>query len=866
MMPQWQLATALGIAFLVGLCTHVFYRRPPAALWPALPAAFFAALIFSIGDLIAGVWADNKTVNWIGMVLVYTGLLTIAPCWWLFSRRFSEMVGYRKVALRRGLGVLVSINALLWIGLITNPLHGQFIEAQAGGRSLYGPLWYLTASINYAALGAAMIVHLRESLHVEDPTIRSQCRFLVAAVAIPMAMNMAYVFSPMPFSYDPTALGFALSCALFLFAVERRDLFMLERVSLPSVLDHDADPILIVSKHHQLLYANPKADDLFGAGALVPGAPMGELLSRVVPSFELTDPSDAPEDAEEHRFFAPGGFQRWVVVEVSKVQRSRGVLAGLCVRIRDVTALRTAEMESESHIDLLEALDLSMGEGILVKSESGEIRYVNEAFARLWGMGTQEMTRLGNRLQVHLGTMLSEEPPMTVQRLWHKNRQTFDQTHHETSDLHASDGRTLMVESLPVETAKGFKGRAWRMRDVTQARRESRAVIQAQKTEGLGLMAGGIAHDYNNLLMSILGNTEIIREEIDANSHLQAMLSDVEEAALTAAKLTSQLLVYAGKSSFDREDLELSSLVRDVTKLLGVNISKNIEIGFDLHEELPPVRGGPAQLRQVLMNFVTNAAEAIGDRKGSIEVSTGIGAPPRSEISTAFVEHGEVEGDTVYLTVRDDGTGMDGPTLSKIFDPFFTTKFTGRGLGLAATLGIVNSHEGKLRIESQPERGSSFTLILPIYADAAASRTAAGDLPGEPKLADRCVLIVDDEPVVRTVLAKHLIAAGLEVSEAGGGNHALELLDDFANPPDLVILDITMPGISGVVTRKLMREKAPGMPILLSSGHSEDSVEQIEDWDPAIDGFLPKPFKKKQLLSKVEAFLVSGRSPITLSS
>ena len=861
-MPQWQIATALGIAFLVGLSTHVFYRRPPASLWPSLPAVFFAALIFSVGDLLANVWAENDKIRWVGMILVYTGLLTIAPSWWLFSRRFSEMVGYRKVAFRHGLSFLVAINSVLWIGLLTNPLHGLFLETNAGARSEYGPLWYATAIINYVALSSTMVVHAQGARYVNDPTIRSQSFVLVTAVGIPMALNMVYVFSPTPLPYDPTALGFALSCALFLFAVERRDLFVLERVSLPSVLDHDADPIIIVSRHNQLLYANPKAQTLFGEGKLVPGAPIGELLARVVPSFSLSDLSEGlSNDTLEHRFLGPDGSERWVVFELSRIQRTRALVAGVSLRIRDQTALHDAEMESESHFAMLEAVGLAAGEGILVKEDSGETRYVNEAFASLWGSTPNEMIELGHALQSNLGTQLSESPPMSMQRLWHGVGEPFDSSRRETCDLRTRDGRTLEVESLPVETVTGFRGRAWRMRDVTRARRESRAVIQAQKTEGLALMAGGIAHDYNNLLMSILGSTEIVREEIDAGSPLQATLADVEQAAITAADLTSQLLDYAGKSSFERENLDLSSLVRDVTSLLSVNIPKNIKVILDLPEGLPPVRGGSAQLRQVLMNFVTNASEAIEDRAGSIEVRTGTSTTPIKYFGGAVVEHGDFTGDAVHLSVQDDGMGMDAATLSKIFDPFFTTKFTGRGLGLAATLGIVTSHGGKLRIESQIGRGSRFTLILPVLDDAKIAGGATAGKTNDRRFANRRVLIVDDEPIVRTILAKHLGAFGLEVHVAEGGSEGLALLDEAELEIDLVILDITMPGLSGISTRELIRERDPALPILLASGHPEDALSRLENWNRAIDGFIQKPFRKKQLLSKVERFLDNDSLP-----
>ncbi|HIG69701.1 MAG TPA: PAS domain S-box protein, partial [Myxococcales bacterium] len=717
-MAEAQIATSLGIVLLVALSTHVFYRRPPTALWPALPLVFFSALIFSIGDLLGNVWPNNSAIRWSGSLLVYTGLLTIAPGWWLFTRGFSEMVGYRKVAFRSGLPVLVTINALLWIGLITNPWHGQFIETRPLARSEYGLLWYVTAAVNYVALCAAMFVHAREGFFVQDPTIRSQCRFLVAAVAVPMSMNMAYVFSPVPLSYDPTALGYALSCLLFLFAVERRDLFVLERISLPSVLDHDADPILIVSRHHQLLYANPNAEQLFDQGKLNPGAPIRELLELTVPSFSLADADHSERRGKEHRFTSQSGVQRVVLIEVSVVEKSRGVEAGLCLRLRDRTALRTAMNESEEHLSLLQALDLAIGEGILFKDRSGTIRYVNDAFATLWGMSTEEILDIGQGLQEHLAPMLREAPPKTVQRMWNHKDANFDSSRTDLLDILMLDGRILEVKILPITTEQGFLGRAWRMTDVTRARQESQAMIQSQKLEWLGLLAGGIAHDFNNLLMTVLGNAELARDGVELDSPIQERLTDIETAATTAAELTGQLLAYAGKTTFITESLDMSVLVRDVASLISVTIPKNIEVDFGLEKELPLVRGGSAQLRQVLMNLLKNASDAIGAAGGKIEIGTGIGRPSPMSGTSAFIEHGKISGEVVHVTVRDDGAGMDAETLTKIFDPFFTTKFAGRGLGLAATRGILDSHEGQLRIETEVGLGSRFTFFLPIQEDA----------------------------------------------------------------------------------------------------------------------------------------------------
>jgi signal transduction histidine kinase len=857
-MSEAKIATALGIVLLVALSTHVFYRRPPAALWPALPMVFFSALIFSIGDLLANVWPNDSAIRWGGMLMVYTGLLTIAPGWWLFTSGFSEMVGYRKVAFRSALPVLVTINALLWIGLITNPWHGQFLETRPLARSEYGPLWYAMAVVNYAALCAAVFVHAREAYFVQDPTIRGQCRTLAAAVSIPMSMNMLYVFSPVALSYDPTALGYVLSCVLFLFAVERRDLFVLERVSLPSVLDHDADPIVIVTRHHQILYANPNAEKLFGSGRLNPGAPIGELLELTVPSFSLAEYNNSAPHSREHRFTSPSGVETFVLIEVSIVERSSGSEAGMCLRIRDRTALRTALDESEEHFELLQALDLAMGEGLLFKERSGEIRYINEAFAKQWGMSTREMFDRGHRLQIHLGTMLREPPPKIMQRMWSSEGSSFESPRTESCDLAMLDGRTLEVRTLSIDTDRGLRGRAWRLSDVTKARQESQAMIQAQKLEGLGLLAGGIAHDFNNLLMTVLGNTEIAREGIHSDSPIQEALADVEVAATAAAELTSQLLAYAGKTTFMTESLDLSSLIREVTSLISVTIPKSIEINFRLEDGLPLIRGGSAQLRQVLMNLVTNAAEAIGDARGTIEISTGTGLPAPMSDACASIEHGKISGVVVHVTVCDNGAGMDIATLRKIFDPFFTTKFAGRGLGLAATRGILDSHEGQLRIETELGVGSKFTFLLPVQVGSRPASKKAGPLADPASFANGDVLVVDDEALIRTVLTKQLAAVGFNVHVASSGDEALVAVEEIGSALRLVVLDIAMPGLSGVETWSQLRKTRAELPIIMSSGHPEEALDKLKGWNTAYDGFIQKPYRNQSLLLVIQSLLDSG--------
>ena len=858
-MSEAQIATLLGIVLLVAMSTHVFYRRPPAALWPALPMVFLSALIFSFGDLLASIWSEDLEIRWAGMLMIYTGLLMIAPGWWLFTTRFSEMVGHQKIPFRSAFPVLVTINVLLWITLITNPWHGQFIETRALGRSEYGPLWYVTAIVNYAALCATVFVHAREGYFAQNPTIRAQCWILVVAVSIPMSMSMYYVFSPVALSFDPTALGYAFSCLLFLFAVERRDLFVLESVSLPGVLDHDADPIMIVTRHHQLIYANPNAQALFGQGRLNPGAPINEVLALAVPSFSLAGSDKNAPHSQEHRFTSPSGIESLVLIEVSIVERSHGNEIGLCLRLRDRTALRNALDKSEEHFALFEALDLAMGEGLLFKEQSGEIRYINEAFANLWGMPAREMFDLGHQLQVHLGTILREPPPETMQWMWNSEGESFKSIRRESCDLMMRDGRILEVRTLPIETTRGFQGRAWRMSDVTQARRESQAMIQAQKLEGLGLLAGGIAHDFNNLLMTILGNTEIARKGTHSAAPIQEALADIEVAATTAAELTGQLLAYAGKTTFMTKSLDLSLLIREVANLISVTIPKNIEIQFRLEDDLPLIRGGSAQIRQVLMNLITNAADAIDNAKGTIEIVTGIGRPAPMSDGYACIEHGDISVDVVYVSICDNGEGMDVETLTKIFDPFFTTKFAGHGLGLAATRGILDSHEGQLRIETKQGQGSNFTFMLPAQERSHPSSKDIG-FSASPSFANGDVLIVDDEAPIRAILATHLAGAGFNVHLASNGEQALATVEEIGPALQLVIMDITMPGLSGIETWSQLRKTHRELPIIMSSGHPQEALQDLEGWNTACDGFIQKPYRSQSLLLAVASLLNPGES------
>ena len=274
---------------------------------------------------------------------------------------------------------------------------------------------------------------------------------------------------------------------------------------------------------------------------------------------------------------------------------------------------------------------------------------------------------------------------------------------------------------------------------------------QNQRMESLGVLAGGVAHDFNNLLVGIMGNSSLMIDMLPASSPLVPLLSDIVLASQKAADLTRQMLAYAGKGRFVSEPTDLSALVQDIGGLVRTSISRKVQIQLNLTPSLPSIEADPTQIQQLIMNLLINGAEAIGDKAGSVVVTTGVREVDAGEFTSYYTAPEIESGNFVFLEVKDNGCGMDEPTLSRIFEPFFTTKFTGRGLGLAATLGIVRGHQGALKVESEVGNGSTFEILFP-----ATAREPLRKREPPPQQAPRRIspgeghiLVVDDEEVVR---------------------------------------------------------------------------------------------------------------------
>ena len=392
-------------------------------------------------------------------------------------------------------------------------------------------------------------------------------------------------------------------------------------------------------------------------------------------------------------------------------------------------------------------------------------------------------------------------------------------------------------------------------RDVTDRRRQERArralekqMQQAQKFEGLGVMAGGIAHDFNNLLTPVLGDARLAFEDTPEDSPARRPLLRIQNAARRAAVLTQQMRAYAGRETLLTEPVDLSMFVRTADELLTSAAGVDTVFVYELAPDLPPVEVDPAQLRLVLMSLVRNAAESAENGAVRIAIRTGIVEFSAEHPARAALGDHLPAGVYVYLEVSDDGCGMDAETVAQIFDPFFSTKFTGRGLGLSAVLGIVRGHFGAIEVESARGRGARFRVLLP----AAVSDTASLEEAETPVgwRGSGAVLVVDDDDGVRELAADILRRAGLTVHSATDGREALAQLRSRASEIRAVVLDLTMPGLSGTETFEELRRIAPDLPVVLVSGYDEEhAARRFGDRRPS--AFLQKPFLPSALLAAV---------------
>ncbi|MGH2607937.1 MAG: hybrid sensor histidine kinase/response regulator, partial [Tepidiformaceae bacterium] len=551
-------------------------------------------------------------------------------------------------------------------------------------------------------------------------------------------------------------------------------------------------------------YVNRRVEQLTGfSSAELVGQPAASVVASspaaLRPVFGQMLVDRTPREGFEMVVRAKDGSELDVSFGIAPLVTGEEV-TGFVVAAEDISDRKRALEELRSAEQFNDRLLASVTNGIAVFDADLRFQSINAQGLAITGHGSAEQL-IGR----HVSHVLGWPARPKVTAAFDIVRTTLEPLRGLETEVTRPDGsrRWVSMGVAPLldeaGTVAGFVAAA---EDITDRRAAEQAMLQAQKLESLGVLAGGIAHDFNNLLVGILGNAGLALMEMAPEAPGRDTIREIELAGQRAADLVRQMLAYSGKGRFLIEPIDLNAIIDEMSHLTRASISKTVVIEHRFAGELPAVQVDATQIRQLIMNLVVNASDAIGDRDGTVSIHTGLIHADPAYLADTLLAGELVEGDYVFVEVADTGEGMDEATRARIFDPFFTTKFAGRGLGLAAVLGIVRGHGGAIRVSSEPGCGTSIRVLIPAAREPAASAPEA--LLDAPPVAAGTVLVVDDEPSVRHVTSRALERMGYTVLLAADGEAAIDLFQQQAGALACVLLDLTMPRMSGEEAYKAM--------------------------------------------------------------
>lgn len=503
----------------------------------------------------------------------------------------------------------------------------------------------------------------------------------------------------------------------------------------------------------------------------------------------------------------------------------------------------------------------SIGDGVIATDDQGVITLINPLAESVSGWSSLEA--VGKPLEevfaIHNEEGVNETPSFFAEAM-----QTGVTIHlAENKYLKSKEGRMVPVDDsiAPIrDDDDAITGCVVVFRDCTQSKQlqEERRNLETkmqetQRLESLGVLAAGIAHDFNNLLTVVTMNASLAKTQVAKESPVMRGLTDIQSAAERAAQLCNQMLAYAGQGSLSVEDISINELTRDTAQLLTTAISKKTALSLDLGDSIPKIHGDRSQIQQVIMNLVINASESLQDLPGKIKLKTRYLHVEKSKLQACRAGGNLEEGNYLMIEVKDTGEGMTPEVLTRLFDPFFTTKFTGRGLGLAAVIGIVRSHGGDLSVESISGAGTTFRIYLPA-SEVTEDVVVTVDMESSSWLGTGYALIVDDEATIRAAGQAVLNHLGFQVELAEDGMRGLEKILRQTVNYKVMLLDLTMPNLDGREVYKLVRDRMPDLPIIIMSGYSShQATDLMADGGPT--AFIQKPFSVNAIKEKLMVLL-----------
>jgi PAS domain S-box-containing protein len=574
--------------------------------------------------------------------------------------------------------------------------------------------------------------------------------------------------------------------------------------------------------------------------------------------------------SQEYRFRHKDGSWRWLRDELKLVRDDLGNPKEILGTWVGVTERKQAEEVSQLNMVRLAALIDNLQQGVLVENDAREITNVNPMFCELFGFAAprdligKKALEVAESVMSMFGNPASFLDGIEIQR--NGRRPVVDE------ELALLDGRIFVRDYVPIVVQDKSFGNLWIYRDITPLKRTElqrlemqRRLLQLKKLDSLNVMAGGIAHNYNNLLQIIMGNLELVANELPKNSSTSAWINTALGTAKRAAELTRQMLAYSGREHPSITSLNLSEQVQWHVGHFRTFLGKSVTVNMNLQSDLPLIDADPVQVQQVLVNLLTNASEAISEKKGTITVASGTIDCDAAYLEESLLKEKPKPGGFVYLDIRDTGNGMGEEALQHLFEPFYTTKFHGRGLGLPVVMGIMRAHQGAIFVESALGKGTNVRLLFPKGAPLATPPPPTGTAV-EPPIKIQPVpeslgpiLVVDDEPELRQVCQTELELLGYRVVLAADGVEAVEIVQKRNLDISCIILDLTMPRMDGLAAFQKIHQIRPDIRIILASGYDrQTALERFRA--EGLSGFLQKPWKLLDLQSVLSSVL-AGNNP-----
>jgi two-component system CheB/CheR fusion protein len=568
----------------------------------------------------------------------------------------------------------------------------------------------------------------------------------------------------------------------------------------------------------------------FGPGPAVLVAVGGWMATTL-----LFGPADPPRAMI---FLLASGVTVWVVELLrrafARARENQRTADERLERLQNDTAIHEKEQQ---HAAQLRAIVESSADAIISKDLDGVIQSWNQGAEQIFGYTSEEA--VGKPISIVVPPGRAHEEIDIIERIRRGGRIKHFETVRARKD---GDQIHVSLTISPILDAEGRTvGASQIARDITERKMLEEQLLQTQKLESLGVLAGGLAHDFNNLLTGIMGNASLAMEDVRSDERLRVRIVEILSASERAALLIRQMLAYAGKGRFIVKPLDLSVQVQEIVPLLRTSMPRLVQLDLRLAADLPRVEADPSQIHQLIMNLAINGAEAIGEQPGTVTIAT-----------SARETNSEWQ---VVLEVSDTGCGMDDDTKSRIFDPFFTTKFTGRGLGLAAVMGIIRAHNGTISVDTAPGRGTRCRVILPA-APAAVAAEQEAESPGGLRSSSELrgygnVLVVDDEELICNMARFTLEQCGYAIEVASDGRLAVEAFEKRPHEYAAVLLDLTMPVMDGEEALRRIQEIRPDVPVVLSSGYTEsEAMRRFRH--RGLAGFLQKPYTATALARKIK--------------